>query len=71
MLTRTCDRTPCPRTEPEGCDARFITVELAAAGEHGQAERDGDCYCRLTKHFCSMECLMHWAAAQPVEGGAR
>ena len=58
-----CNRDGCDRAEAETCDRTFIEVSLPQPGEESEAK----CWHDLELHFCTIDCLMHWAAAQPEE----
>lgn len=56
MMAFHCDRQGCERWEKTGHDEKFLVVDLPGGG----------CPHENQRHFCSFDCLMHWAAAQPA-----
>lgn len=52
-----CDRQGCGKWQPDNCEATFISLDMPV---------DSECMHDRERHFCSTDCLMHWAAAQPV-----
>lgn len=61
-----CNRDGCNRAEAETCDRTFIEVNLPPVTLPQDSDDDAPCWHELELHFCSTDCLMHWAAAQPV-----
>lgn len=54
MMAMHCDRSGCDKMEKDGHGSTFVVVDLPGY----------ECPHEGQRHFCSMDCLMFWAAQQ-------